>query len=184
MKSLKYFIIEKKSTDKEREEFFKKNDELSDSDPDAYKDAPGDEEARKAGKVKKSKHTKNYHDLYSDDEKVDEAEKASDKNNKEQISEGPLKSEKMETALKNKAKETGVYIGILRAVARRGLAAWNSSHRKGAGQEQWALARVNSFLTKGEGTWGRPVNDPTSGADSDMAREVIKRGEDAKLKQA
>ena len=83
MKSLKHFIIEKKSTDKEREEFFKKNDELSDSDPDAYKDAPGDEEARKAGKVKKSKHTKNYHDLYSDDEKVDEAEKASDKNNKE-----------------------------------------------------------------------------------------------------
>ena len=82
----------------------------------------------------------------------------------------------MEKALKNKSDETGVYIGILRAVARRGLAAWNSSHRKGAGQEQWALARVNAFLTKGDGTWGK--------ADADMAREVIKRGEDKKLKKA
>lgn len=175
MKSLKEFLNEKKkSVSKKRADFFKKNDELSDSNPDAYKDAPGDEAARKSGKVKKSKHTKNYHDLYGDN--VDEAEKESDKNNKEQISEGPLKSQKMEKALKNKSDETGVYIGILRAVARRGLAAWNSSHRKGAGQEQWALARVNAFLTKGDGTWGK--------ADADMAREVIKRGEDKKLKKA
>lgn len=176
MKSLQHFITEKKkSIDKKRKEFFKKNDKLSDSDPDAYKEAPGDEEAREKG-LPKSQHTKDYERLYGDDDETNEAEeRESDKNNAEQMAEGPLRSEKMEKALKKKSEETGVDVRILRVVARRGLAAWNSSHRKGAGQAQWALARVNSFLTKGEGTWGK--------ADADMAREVVKRGEDKKLKK-
>ena len=89
---------------------------------------------------------------------------------------GPLDDDKIETALKKKAKDTGVPIGIIRAVMRRGLAAWKSGHRPGANQQQWGYARVNAFLTKGEGTWG--------GADSDLAKEVRDGGHDKKLKKA
>ena len=53
---------------------------------------------------------------------------------------------------------------------RRGMAAWKSGHRPGAGQEQWGYARVNAFLTKGEGTWGD--------ADKDVAKEVLDGGHD------
>ena len=87
----------------------------------------------------------------------------------------PLDSEELETGVKNKAEETGCPIGIIRAVMRRGLAAWKSGHRPGAGQEQWAYARVNSFLTGGKGTWG--------GADADLAKEARAEGFDAKKKQ-
>ena len=89
---------------------------------------------------------------------------------------GPLDDDKIETALKKKAKDTGVPIGIIRAVMRRGLAAWKSGHRPGANQQQWGYARVNAFLTKGEGTWGK--------ADSDLAKEVRDGGHDKKLKKA
>ena len=89
---------------------------------------------------------------------------------------GPLDDDKIETALKKKAEDTGVPIGIIRAVMRRGLAAWKSGHRPGANQQQWGYARVNAFLTKGEGTWGK--------ADSDLAKEVRDGGHDKKLKKA
>lgn len=89
---------------------------------------------------------------------------------------GPLDDEKIETALKKKAEDTGVPIGIIRAVMRRGLAAWKSGHRPGANQQQWGYARVNAFLTKGEGTWGN--------ADKDLAKEVRDGGHDKKLKKA
>ena len=29
------------------------------------------------------------------------------------------------------------------------MAAWKTGHRPGAGQQQWAFARVNSFITGG-----------------------------------
>ena len=89
---------------------------------------------------------------------------------------GPLDDDKIETALKKKAQDTGVPIGIIRAVMRRGLAAWKSGHRPGANQQQWGYARVNAFLTKGEGTWGN--------ADKDLAKEVRDGGHDKKLKKA
>jgi len=89
---------------------------------------------------------------------------------------GPLDDDKIETALKKKAADTGVPIGIIRAVMRRGLAAWKSGHRPGANQQQWGYARVNAFLTKGEGTWGN--------ADKDLAKEVRDGGHDKKLKKA
>ena len=47
----------------------------------------------------------------------------------------------------------------------------------------------NSFLTKAPGTWGRPLDNPKKngpkgkfGADADIAKEVIQKGEDKKLK--
>lgn len=88
---------------------------------------------------------------------------------------GPIDNPDIEKALKKKAEDTGVPIGILRIIMRRGMAAWKSGHRPGAGQEQWGYARVNAFLTKGEGTWGD--------ADKDVAKEVRDGGHDKKLKK-
>ncbi len=102
----------------------------------------------------------------------------------------PIDSGEIETALKKKSEETGVPLPLLRIVMRRGMAAWKSGHRPGAGQEQWGYARVNSFLTKAPGTWGRPLKDPVKGgpkgaygADADVAQEVIKGGHDKNLKK-
>ena len=80
-----------------------------------------------------------------------------------------LKTEEMnldETikAVQNKAKKTGMPYSILKQVYNRGMAAWKGGHRPGATQQQWALARVNSFVTKSSGTWG--------GADKDLAAKV------------
>ena len=67
-------------------------------------------------------------------------------------------------AVKNKAEKTGMPYSVLKQVYDRGMAAWKGGHRPGATQVQWALARVNSFVTKSSGTWG--------GADSDLAKKV------------
>ena len=85
----------------------------------------------------------------------------------------PLSDDGMETGIKNKAKESGVPVGLLRIIMKRGLAAWKSGHRPGATQAQWGYARVNSFLTKQDGTWG--------GADSDIAKKVRDGGHDKEL---
>jgi len=52
-------------------------------------------------------------------------------------------------ALKNKAEKSGVSYSILKKVYDRGIAAWRTGHRPGTTPQQWALARVNSFLTGG-----------------------------------
>ncbi len=66
--------------------------------------------------------------------------------------------------LKNKAEKSGMPYGILKKVYDRGMAAWRGGHRPGTTQQQWAFARVNSFITKSSGTWG--------GADKDLAAKV------------
>ena len=66
--------------------------------------------------------------------------------------------------LKNKSSKSGISYGILKKVYDRGMAAWKGGHRPGTTPQQWAFARVNSFITKGKGTWG--------GADSDLASRV------------
>ena len=66
--------------------------------------------------------------------------------------------------LKKKAEKSGMPYGILKKVYDRGMAAWRGGHRPGASQQQWAFARVNSFITKSSGTWG--------GADKDLAKKV------------
>jgi len=240
-----------------------------DDDPSAYKELPGDTKGKKL--LKPSKHTKNYQDLYADDEKetknesiinwelyqqlkggstkiekelkyqiaekyititatgLDKDDKAAlikmganvtmmgpgwyinlkdtdkkkilDYLNKEGIEvnenineesggdRSPIDNDAIETGLKKKSEETGVPLPLLRIVMRRGMAAWKSGHRPGAGQEQWGYARVNSFLTQAPGTWGRPIKDPKKGAkdaygaDADVAQEVIKGGHDKNLKK-
>ncbi len=172
MKSLNYFIKESKkyykgvdSEDKsKRADQFKKQTAKSDSDDTSYKDAPGDEEAREEGKVKTSKHTKKYKKLY----------KKETINESEGLNGGKIDDSAIEKALKKKSEETGVSMDILRTIMKRGMAAWKTGHRPGATQQQWGYARVNSFLTKGSGTWGK--------ADKDMAKLVKDRGQDSKLK--
>jgi len=66
--------------------------------------------------------------------------------------------------LKNKSKKSGISYGILKKVYDRGMAAYKTGHRPGTTAQQWAMARVNSFITKGKGTWG--------GADKDLASKV------------
>jgi len=75
-----------------------------------------------------------------------------------------LKNKTADKALANKAKQTGIPKRFLEQVYRRGAAAWATGHRAGASQGAWAMARVNSFATKGKGTWGSN--------DADIAKKV------------
>ena len=68
--------------------------------------------------------------------------------------------------LKKKAEKSGISYSILKKVYDRGMAAYKTGHRPGTTAQQWAFARVNSFITKGKGTWG--------GADKDLAAKVRK----------
>jgi len=51
--------------------------------------------------------------------------------------------------LKKKAEKSGISYGILKKVYDRGMAAWKTGHRPGTTPQQWAFARVNSFITGG-----------------------------------
>ena len=58
-------------------------------------------------------------------------------------------NEKIEGLVK-KAEKSGMPYSILKKVYDRGMAAWKTGHRPGASQQQWAYARVNSFITGGK----------------------------------
>ena len=126
---------QKKAHDRHLEKGSKK----SDSDKSAYKQSPAD----KVAKTKPSVHTKKYKQMFGEsDLSLDEAIKG----------------------LQNKAKKSGMPYSILKQVYNRGMAAWKGGHRPGTTPQQWAFARVNSFITKSSGTWGK--------ADSDLAKKV------------
>ena len=99
--------------------------------------APGD----KSAKTKPSKHTLKYRQMFGEQEV----------------------NEKIEGLVK-KAEKSGISYGILKKVYDRGMAAYKTGHRPGTTAQQWAFARVNSFITKGKGTWG--------GADKDLAAKA------------
>lgn len=61
----------------------------------------------------------------------------------------PMK-ESADSALKKKSDKSGVPLGILKKVYDRGFAAWKTGHRPGTTPQQWAMARVNSYITKGK----------------------------------
>ena len=81
-------------------------------------------------------------------------------------------NEKIEGLVK-KAEKSGMPYGILKKVYDRGMAAWRTGHRPRTTPQQWAFARVNSFVTKSSGTWG--------GADKDLAKKV--RGEEVEKRK-
>ena len=126
---------EKKAHDRHLEKQGKK----SDSDKSAYKQSPAD----KVAKTKTSVHTKKY---------------------KQMFGEGDVELNEVIKGLKKKAEKSGMPYSILKQVYNRGMAAWKGGHRPGTTPQQWAFARVNSFITKSSGTWGK--------ADKDLAKKV------------
>ena len=126
---------DKKAHDRHLEKGSKK----SDSDKSAYKQSPADKKA----KTKPSVHTKKY---------------------KQMFGEGDVELNEVIKGLKKKAEKSGMPYSILKQVYNRGMAAWKGGHRPGTTPQQWAFARVNSFITKSSGTWGK--------ADSDLAKKV------------
>ena len=109
---------------------------------------------------------KKYNDEPPLDKKtIKKAHEIGDKLSKMKNEDHPAKQmfEQIE-GLKNKAEKSGMPYGILKKVYDRGMAAWRGGHRPGTTQQQWAFARVNSFITKSSGTWG--------GADKDLAAKV------------
>jgi hypothetical protein len=78
--------------------------------------------------------------------------------------------------LKKKSEKSGIAYSILKAVYDRGMAAWQGGHRPGTTPQQWAFARVNSFITKGPGTWGK--------ADKDLASKARSNEEFSKFAEA
>ena len=72
--------------------------------------------------------------------------------------------------LKNKSAKSGISYGTLKKVYNRGMAAWKTGHRPGTTPQQWAMARVNSYIGKGKGTY--------YGADSDLSGKGKKESVD------
>ena len=137
-----------KSTKDKRQAQFNKQAKMDDDDPKAYKPAPGDARA----KTKPSKHTKKFKAMFGE---MAEHITFEDYMTNEQDT---------DAALKKKADKSGMPLGILKQVFKRGVAAWKTGHRPGTTAVQWGLARVNSFVTKSSGTWGK--------ADKDLAAKV------------
>ena len=155
----------------------KKHGKKSDKDSSAYKEWDADYKSGKAGKGKKvptktSPYTKKFKELYDSEEPEtmgriidydlfeEEAELAAyevfQETGGEELPEEDTLDEASrggaEKALKNKAKKTGIPLGILRQVYRRGIAAWKTGHVPGTTPQQWGMGRVNSFATGGKTT--------------------------------
>ena len=144
-----------KGTKQARVKHFNSMSKKPDNDPSAYGPAPGD----KGAITKESKYTEAYRKRYGeavdlenlDDEffmeEVDQsflAEFELDENELELINEDKI------AGLVKKSKKSGVPYGILKQVYNRGMAAWKGGHRPGTTPQQWAFARVNSFLSGGK----------------------------------
>lgn len=59
-------------------------------------------------------------------------------------------SEEAVDGLKKKAEKSGIPLTILKQVFKRGMGAYKQSHRPGTTPQQWAFARVNSFISGGK----------------------------------
>ena len=148
----------------------KKHGDKADNDPSAYGPWDADYKSKKAGKgkpveTKKSQYTKKYQKMYGESlellgfdaflEAVEIAawEVYDDLKESEDINEGvDSPSSPVNKALKNKSDKTRFPLGILKQVWKRGYAAWKKGHIPGTTPQQWAMARVNSFVTGGKTT--------------------------------
>ena len=158
----------KKSTKQARARHFAKGAKMDDDNPAAYKPAPGD----KSAKTKPSKHTLKYKKMFGENKSdkammmklTTKAMKAipNSPDQKELIKQvnvyrkklgmKPMKEENLNEKIKGlvkKAEKSGISYGILKKVYDRGMAAWRTGHRPGTTPQQWAFARVNSFITGG-----------------------------------
>ena len=163
-----YKGVKSKSTKQARARHFEKGAKMDDDNPAAYKPAPGD----KSAKTKPSKHTLKYKKMFGENKSdkammmklTTKAMKAipNSPNQKELIKQvnvyrkklgmKPMKEENLNEKIKGlvkKAEKAGLSYGILKKVYDRGMAAWRTGHRPGTTPQQWAFARVNSFITGG-----------------------------------
>lgn len=114
---------EQKIAQREAKETMAKAESKGTSSKELYKDWESDKRFRKRNKkIPKSPATKAFEDRFAEPSGTDKA-------------------------LENKAKKSGIPLSILRQVFKRGMAAWRSGHRPGVAPQQWALGRVNSFIT-------------------------------------
>ena len=156
----------------------KKHGHKADDDSSAYGPWDADYKSRKAGKgkpvdTKSSKYTKKYKQMFGENLMTDpyqfmevmeeiENEFIQELNNMSEseileiegfLMEGASSpSSPVRKALKNKSDKTGFPQGILTQVWKRGYAAWKTGHIPGTTPQQWAMARVNSFVTGGKTT--------------------------------
>ena len=146
-----------------RDDHFEKGAKMDDDNPAAYTPAPGDKD--KSGKLKKtkpSKYTQKYKKMFGDDKNEDLKSvvtkvKQTAQKIRKSMSRGstiptPKKEEVLDekiAGLVKKSDKSGVSYSILKQVYNRGMAAWRTGHRPGTTPQQWAFARVNSFLTGG-----------------------------------
>jgi hypothetical protein len=148
----------------------KKHGDKEDNDSSAYGPWDADYKSRKAGKgkpveTKPSKYTSKYKKMYGESleipdfkgfmEAVEIAawEVYEELKESEDLNEGvDSPSSPVNKALKNKSDMTRFPLGILKQVWKRGYAAWKNGHVPGTTPQQWAMARVNSFVTGGKTT--------------------------------
>lgn len=156
----------------------KKHGKKADDDSSAYGPWDADYKSRKAGEGKKvetkpSKYTKKYKEMFGENIMTDpyqfmevleelKNEFIEELNNMSEsellelegfLNEGVNSpSSPVRKALKKKSDQTGFPQGILTQVWKRGYAAWKTGHVPGTTPQQWAMARVNSFVTGGKTT--------------------------------
>lgn len=142
----------------------KKHAKKKDSDSSAYKEWDADYESGKAKKGEKvktstSKYTKKYKEMYGESNSSSKLNTIMDYDSfSRNINEGKRKysvstsGSPADKSLRKKSKKSGFPLGILKEVFRRGKAAWKTGHIPGTTPDQWAHARVNSFITGGKTT--------------------------------
>ena len=136
------------------------------------KDADGDDMS-KATKDKRAAHFKAKKDGPAPGDKdKDTKPSVHTKKFKQMYGEETL-NEKIE-GLENKAEKSGMPYSILKQVYDRGMAAYKTGHRPGTTAQQWAFARVNSFITKSSGTWGKADKDLADKVRGSKKEETIK----------
>jgi hypothetical protein len=166
-----------KSTDAARASHFARQTKMS---PEQAVPAPGDATA----KTKLSKHTKKYKEMFGESDGPVVWSKGNISiekiGNKFALYNGKKKTQEFSSldqakkiaeplteqisGLKKKAEKSGISYGTLKKVYDRGMAAWRTGHRPGTTPQQWAFARVNSYITKGKGTY--------HGADKDLREQA------------
>jgi hypothetical protein len=134
-----------------RKAHWKKMGKLSDKDPRAYEPAPGD----KTSKTKPSKHTLAVRKMMANEAEdlPPKLRRAPRSGNITQVMDKRQETgrvDESDSSLAAKAKKSGISVGTLRKVYKRGVAAWNSGHRPGTTPQQWGHARVNSYINKGK----------------------------------
>ena len=150
----------------------KKHGHKKDDDSSAYGPWDADYKSRKAGRgkpveTKLSKYTKKYKEMFGEGEEYDAKNIVAfddysvfediilenpEITEEMLLDEAMSKNSPVHKALKKKSDKTGFPLGILKQVWDRGYAAWKTGHVPGTTPQQWAMARVNSFVTGGKTT--------------------------------